>query len=255
MRLKLISCEILFREMSAAVAESEHFVDAEFLPKGLHDIAGEGMCQRIQEVLDCVDESVYDAVILGYALCGMGLRGLTARGIPVVLPRGHDCITLFLGSRQRYLEYFYDNPGVYFKTGGWIERGKELQQLNGHHFKDQYGLTQSFEEMVAKYGEDNAKYLWEQLGGYTKNYGKLTFITMGIGPEERFEEEVRKEAAEQKMNFEKVQGDMGLFHRLVNGKWEGGDFLVLQPGHRVIAKIDDDILDSEPVSPSDSNSA
>ena len=106
MRLKLISCEILFREICHLVARSPHLIDVEFLPKGLHDIAGKGMCERIQSVLDAVDESVYDATIMGYALCGMGLAGLTARTKPVVLPRGHDCITLFLGSRARYQEYF-----------------------------------------------------------------------------------------------------------------------------------------------------
>ena len=105
MRLKLISCEILYREICAAVARSVHQVDVEFLPKGFHDIGGAGMCERLQAALDKVDESLYDAVMFGYALCGNGLAGLTARSIPVVIPRGHDCITLFLGSRERYLEY------------------------------------------------------------------------------------------------------------------------------------------------------
>ncbi len=38
MRLKLISCEIFYREMCAVVARSPNTVDVEFLPKGLHDI-------------------------------------------------------------------------------------------------------------------------------------------------------------------------------------------------------------------------
>jgi len=47
-RLKLISCEIFYREMCAAVARSPHLVDIEFLPKGLHDIgsAGRGLRAR-----------------------------------------------------------------------------------------------------------------------------------------------------------------------------------------------------------------
>ena len=65
-------------------------------------------------------------MLFGYGLCGMGLVGLTARPKPVVIPRAHDCITLFLGSRERYLEYFNAHPGVYFKTTGWIERGRGL---------------------------------------------------------------------------------------------------------------------------------
>ena len=37
MRLKLIACEVLYRELCAAVARSVNQVDLEFLPKGLHD--------------------------------------------------------------------------------------------------------------------------------------------------------------------------------------------------------------------------
>jgi len=245
MKLKLISCEILYREMCASVARSPHLIDVEFMPKGLHDIAGKGMCERLQTALDRVDESIYDAVILGYALCGLGLEGLTARTKPLVLPRAHDCITLFLGSRARYQEYFEENPGVYFKTSGWIERGKGLDQLSSEEFKSKYGMAQSYEEMVEKYGKENADYLWGELGGYSKNYGKLTYIEMGIEPDGRFEQQTRDEAVERNLGFEKLRGDMRLIERLVNGDWEGGDFLIIQPGQRVVAKHDGSIIATE----------
>ena len=48
----------------------------------------------------------------------------------LVVPRAHDCITLFLGSKERYLDYFQTHPGVYFKTSGWIERGEGLTQYH-----------------------------------------------------------------------------------------------------------------------------
>ena len=128
MRLKLIACEIMYRELCAAVARSVNLVDVEFLPKGLHDIGQAGMSGRLADVLAGVDETRYEAVLLGYGLCSNGLVGLAARSIPLVVPRAHDCITLFLGSKERYLEYFQDHPGVYFKTSGWIERGVGLHQ-------------------------------------------------------------------------------------------------------------------------------
>jgi len=43
-------------------------------------------------------------------------------------------------------------------------------------------MTQSYEQLVAKYGEDNAKFLYEQLCNMTRNYTGLTFIEMGIEP-------------------------------------------------------------------------
>lgn len=244
MRLKLISCEILYREMCAVVARSPHQVDVEFLPKGLHDIGGAGMCERLQAAVDKVDASLYEAILLGYALCGNGVAGLRARAIPIVLPRGHDCITLFLGSRRRYEEYFQNNPGVYFKTTGWIERGQNLEQLG--LTREKTGVGMSYEELVAKYGEDNAQYLWEQLGGYTKNYRKLTYIEMGIEPDGRFELATRREAAERNMEFEKVRGDMRLIEKLVSGEWDPEEFLIVPPGHRIVARYDESIVGIEP---------
>jgi len=120
MRLKCIACEIVYRELCAAVALSPHVVDLEFLPKGLHDIGSVGMLREMQAAVDRVDASRYDAVLLGYALCNNGVVGLRDRERPLVLPRAHDCITLFLGSRRRYNDYFHANTGVYFLTSGWL---------------------------------------------------------------------------------------------------------------------------------------
>ena len=128
MRLKLISCEVLYREMCATVARSPHQVDVEFLPKGLHDLGGSVMCGRVQQAVDRVDSERYEAVVFGYALCGNGIVGLTARTLPLVIPRAHDCIALLMGSRQRYQSYFQQNPGVYFRSTGWLERGEDLDQ-------------------------------------------------------------------------------------------------------------------------------
>ncbi len=244
MRLKLIACEILYREICATVARSSHVVDIEFLPKGLHDIGSAPMRERLQQAVDRVDAASYDAVILGYALCGNGLVGLTARALPLVVTRGHDCITLFLGGKERYLEYFDSHPGVYFKTTGWIERGEtagELTQLS----RRKNGLGYSFEELVAKYGEDNARYLYEQLGDRTRNYRQFTFIEMGVEPDSSFEEHARREARERGWEFEKVRGDLSLIERLVNGQWNPADFLVVRPGQSIVARHDGSIVGVE----------
>lgn len=244
MRLKLISCEIFYREMCAVVARSPNQVDIEFLPKGLHDIGSTGMRERLQSVLDAVDESKYDAILLGYGLCNNGVVGLRTQSIPLVLPRAHDCITLFLGTRQRYREYFNSHPGTYFKTTGWLERGNdtELRQLSVQHAT---GMDLSYEDLVAKYGEENAKFLYEQLGDRTRHYSQVTFIEMGIEPDDSFERQVREDATEQGWAFDKVQGDMSLIQRLVDGPWDDADFLVAPPGQRFEAAYDETIVKME----------
>jgi hypothetical protein len=217
MRLKLIGCEVLYRELCAAAARSPNQVDLEFLPKGLHDRAAAHMRSRIQELVDRADGGGYESILLGYAQCGNGTLGLRARSVPLILPRAHDCITLFLGGGQRYREYFDSHPGVYFKTSGWIERGQSLAP--------QFSLA--FDSLVERYGEEDARYIYDEL---TRHYRQLTFIEMGIGPEASLEEQTRKEAAARQWAFEKIAGDMGLIQALVDGPWDNDRFITIPPG-------------------------
>ncbi len=246
MRLKLIACEILYRELCLVVAQSINQVDVEYLPKGLHDIGPDPMRQRLDEAIRRVDASVYEAVLLGYGLCSNGLIGLAAGAIPLVIPRAHDCITLFLGSKERYLEYFQANPGVYFKTSGWIERGENTQQHHPLSIAHKAGMVQTYEELVARYGEDNARYLYEQLCNMTRNYSKLAFIEMGVEPDDRFERHTRDLAAARGWRYEKLQGDLSLVRALVNGPWDEDRFLVVPPGHCVAPSFDERIIKAVP---------
>ncbi|HEU0138088.1 MAG TPA: DUF1638 domain-containing protein [Bryobacteraceae bacterium] len=243
MRYKLLSCEILYREICAVIARSKHIIDVEFLPKGLHDLGGARMKDRLQQAVDAVDASRYDAVLLGYALCGNGIAGLQARSIPLVVARAHDCITLFLGSKERYIQYFNGNSGVYFRTTGWIERAQNLEQVPVHMIQ---GLGASYQDLVAKYGEENARYLHEEMGNFRRHYRRLTYIETGVEPDGSFEERAREEAANQSWEFEKVTGDLTLMQSLVNGEWPESDFLVVPPGWRIAARYDDSILAAEP---------
>lgn len=245
-RLKLIACDVLFRECCACAARSPHRIDLEFLPKGLHDIGCEGMRARLQEAIDRVPEGDYAAVLLGYALCNNGIAGLRARGAPIVVPRAHDCITLFLGGRARYREVFESCPGAYFRTAGWLERGEAEGLLGQLSMQERCGMNMTREELVERYGEENADFLAEMLGQPLRNYTRVTFIEMGIEPDDAFERRAREEAREHGLSFEKLAGDMGILKRLLDGEWDGDDFLVVAPGQAIAARYDGSIVGIDP---------
>ena len=234
MRFKLISCEVLFREMCQACAHAPHQVDVEFLPKGLHDLGGRPMAAKIQEVVDRTPEGLYDAILLGYGLCGNGLDGLTARHTRLVLPRAHDCIALLMGSHDRYQAYFNDNPGTYYRSTGWLERGKGLQQLTHNTM----GFDESLDAMIAKYGEDNGRYLYDEMTRYQSQYRKLTFIETGLEADGKFIAEAAAEAKENGWSLERLPGDLAWLRRMVDGEWAEAEFVIAAPGQRIAASHD-----------------
>ena len=238
MRFKLISCEVLFREMCQACAHSPHQVDVEFLPKGLHDLGGKPMAAEIQQVVDRTPEGLYDAILLGYGLCGNGLDGLTARHTRLVLPRAHDCIALLLGSHDRYQKYFDLNPGTFYRSTGWLERGKGLQQLTHNTM----GFDESLDALIAKYGEDNGRYLYEEMTRYQAQYRRLTFIETGLEAGGKFVAEAEAEAKEKGWNFERLRGDLAWLVRLVEGEWAEAEFVVAEPGQRFAASYDSKVV-------------
>jgi hypothetical protein len=246
-KLKLVACEVLYRELCSLIARSPHQVDLAFLPKGLHDIGSAGMVERLQAAVDSAETPGYDALLMGYALCNNGISGLRARTLPLVIPRGHDCMTLFLGSRSRYQQYFTDNPGTYFLTSGWIERGESAGELRQLSIQNRNGMDLTYDQLVARYGEENARYLFDELCDQTKHYRQITYIDMGLDPDSGFHDQAETRARTNQWKFDAVQGDLSLLERLVIGIWPDTDFLVVPPGHQVVATYDDRIIAAEAV--------
>lgn len=246
MRLKLISCEVFHREMAATVSRSVHQVDIELLPQGLHNLGCHRMSKRLQAVVDGIRGHTYDAVLLGYGLCGNGLIGLTARSTQLVLPRAHDCITLFLGSKERYREYFDNHPGVYYRTTGWLERVGPEQRDGQFQLGAAEGAGARYEELVTRYGEEDAKEIMDVLSGQASHYGQITFIEMGVEPDGSFERRAEQEASDKGWKFENVKGDMSLIRELVNGPWNNEKFLTVPPGHKIAPLYNTAIIKSVP---------
>ncbi len=249
-RYRLISCEVAYRECCLAVAVSPNVIDLHFLTQGLHDLQSKSMCERVQQAVDETPAGRYEAILLGYGLCNNGLVGVTARHTPLVLPRAHDCITLFLGSKEKYAEQFAQNSGTYYLTTGWVERDHENLE-NTHEREDnimhKMGLDKSYEEYAALYGEEAAKMIFATIGGM-QHYREIGYIDMGVAPlaEEHVQTKASAEAQRRGWTFNPRRGRMDLFLELTRGDWDESKFLIVPPGHRIEQSYDESIVKAAP---------
>lgn len=225
MRFQLITCKVLRREAYYCAARSCNEVDVVLIRQGLHDTP-ELLKEEIQKALAVTEDLQgrgYDASLLGYGLCSNSIVGLTAK-IPVAAARGHDCVTLLLGSKEKYKEYFDAHRGVYWYSSGWIE----TTSMPGRERYD--NLLAEYKE---KYGVDNAEYLMETEQGWLKEYSRAVYIDWGF-PNAREEKEYTKKCARfLGWEYDEVKGDSGLLQRMTDGQWSEDEFLVIEPGHKI----------------------
>ena len=244
MRLTCLGCEVFARGLYTFAAQSPHQVDITLFEYGLHNRPAE-LRDALQAGIDNAAGQGYQAVLLAYGLCGKATAGLRARDIPLVIPKAHDCITMFLGSRERYLEEFQRIPGTYWYTQDYIERRKEGGSALAMGSGTDTDLEAVYDEYVEKYGQDNADYLMEVMGAWQRHYQRAVYIDLEVGNGRVVETYAQAEAARRGWVFERMSGDLRLVRQLLLGEWtscDAADFLILQPGEQIEMSYDEDIL-------------
>jgi len=244
MRIKCIGCEALARLIYYEASFSPHIIDIDIIKLGLHADPS-GLRGILQAKIDAVPLAEYDAVVLGYGLCGKATFGLTARETPLVIAKAHDCITLFLGSRARYTDQFENQPGTYWYALDYLQRntdpGTTLSLGAAEMGND---LKATYQSYVEKYGEDNAEYLMSVMGAWHAHYQRAAYIDMGVGDGKGVEAQARADAERRGWSFERLSGDRRLVHQLLFGEW-GDDFLVLKPGQSIVMRYDNEVIGAE----------
>jgi len=238
-RYLLLACAVFERECKFCVERTENEIDLRIIDQGLHDVGEQKMVAALQEEIDKVHVEEYDAILLAYGLCNNGIRGLHAT-LPMVVPRAHDCITLLMGSKEKYKTYFNDNPGTFYHSVGWIENAKSHFD-NPQSTTSEMGLA-TYRDYVEKYGEENAAYLMETMGDWLQHYSKLAYIDTHVVDADTFVEQSRQAADERGWEFEKIDGSVELIAKLVNGIWNSDDFVVVQPGETIEPSNDESII-------------
>src|SRR4030042_43379 len=100
MKYLVIACSIMKNELLRFQTNGISFV---LLEQSLHRTP-QKMKPVIQEEIDRAAEQELDYIVLSYELYSNGILGVKANRHPIVIPKVHDCIALFLGSWDRYLE-------------------------------------------------------------------------------------------------------------------------------------------------------
>lgn len=229
-RIAVISCAVMEAEVDHLAAELDQVVHVAYLPQGLHD-EPDRLRTELQALIDRVEAKTdADAIVLVYGLCSRGTEGVRTSRCKMVIARAHDCITLLLGSKERYAQYVKDNPDTYWYSPGW----------NKHHIPPgQQRYETRYNEYVEKYGEDNAQYLMEMEQGWFKTYGRATYVHLTIGKTDEDVEFTKQCADWLGWEYDQQAGDQKLLRDLLSGAWDDDRFVVLEPG-RAFALVPDD---------------
>ncbi len=224
-RSPVIACAIMKEELLHLNTEGGPLV---FLEQSLHRTP-QKMREVIQEEIHKAELGEGDFIVLSYGLCSNGIVGVRANRRPLVIPRVHDCITLFLGSSERYFEEHRKEPGTYYLTKGWIDEGKSPLGI--------------YAEYCQRYGRDVAEWvIREEL----KNYTRVALVKTGLALSDEQRRHAQENARFLNLKYEEIEGSLDFLAKMLRGPWDK-NFILLQPGEEVTQEM---FLEMERPSPS-----
>jgi hypothetical protein len=244
MRFLVLACEALARGVYAIAAETQHTISVQLLQQGLHN-RPRNLRQALQAQIDASEPDNWDAVLLAYGLCGRSTHGLAARHTPLVIPRAHDCITIYLGSKERYQEEFDRHPGTYWYSVDYMERADpDASAALGAAGIDE--IETQYDKYVEKYGQATADLLMDEMRKWSQHYTRAVFIDTGQGDSARYAIMAEEKAEREGWIFERINGNRRLLEMLLSGHWPEEEMLIVPPGHKIGQSYDEDILRAIP---------
>lgn len=245
MRIHIIACRVFSRELNYYAARSPHIVDITWLPQGLHDTP-----EKLREMLAQSIDNLYiqkekhmikyrpDYIVLGYGLCSNGVVGLESRDIPLVVPKTDDCIGVFLGSQQRYLDLFNKHSGTYWLNHGWVETA---------FIPSSEMIEKRYNEYVRLYGEENAEFLLEQDNLWIEKYTTCGYISSPVNDFPDYSLLAEEVAKRNNWQYRRFEGNTRLIQAMTDGLWNDEEFLICRCCHRIKATHDESKICAVPI--------
>jgi len=150
-----IACRV-FEQLLARHIPAELKDRVTFLDYGLH-ASPKNLRKTLQAEIDSI--TTPSLIVLGYGMCGNGLKDIQSGIHTLLMPKTDDCIAIFLGSDEAYRTEFNTNPGTYYLTGGWLEAGSDP--------------LKEYEKYVEKYGQKTADFVMNE---QYKNYKRIALV-------------------------------------------------------------------------------
>lgn len=225
--IAVIACQVL-QDLLDRMLPQDLAQKVIYMDYGLHRVPSK-MPGTLQEVIDNLEEP--SLVVLGYGLCGTGLKGVRAGNHTLLVPRVDDCIALLLGSYAAYLREFQAVPGTYYLSKGWLESGS-------HPLKE-------YNEYVVRYGAEQAMWVMDQ---QYQHYERLVLVAHSQEDLEAYRpqaEEVARFCRRWGMRYEELLGSDAYVKQLVDVILSqaggsvtaldkaNGDFLIIPPGGEI----------------------
>lgn len=235
-KIALLACSVFEREIAMLAGDAAHIVESRYYEIALHD-RPDVLRAKLQEELDDIDSRPdIDAVVLAYGLCGRGTAGLRAGRHPFVIPRAHDCITVFLGSKEAYAGHQKGCPTCYYYTPGW-NRARRVPGPDR--------LISMHAELSEKFDEDDVEFLIETEKEAWAMHDTATYIDLGTDEAETEAEYAKNCADSLNWKFERIHGDPALLRDLLWGNWDAERFQIIIPGSMLGQSTDESVMRSE----------
>lgn len=236
MSIALLACSVFEKEIALLTGHATHIVETRFFEMGLHDNPAR-MREILQGQLAEIDtRNDIEAVVLAYGLCGRGTAGLQPKRHKLVIPRAHDCITVFMGSKERYAEHQHVCPGCYYYTPGWnrnrrVPGPERLESLRT--------------ELAKKFEPDDVDFLVETERQQWALHGHAAYLDLGTDDAEPEADYAKRCAEWLGWKFDRLRGDPALLHDLLWCNWDNERFQIIQPGERLGHAPDESIMRAE----------
>lgn len=176
-----------------------------------------------------------DAIVLVIGLCGGALDGLETGRHPVYIPRAHDCVTLFLGSKERYNDLFNKyNGSAYWFTPAFVRQGC----LPTKEYYEEMRKTYS-----EHYDEENAQYLVDVEIDTLKNYKILSRVDTLQSPNMDLVRICAECSRDNAWKIESHNINPQLFKDMAEGSFSKNDFLTVPPHGKIKQTHDSRVID------------